>query len=112
MSPQTIPGSEQVLDADVVIIAFGFRPSPPAWCAEFGIALDATGRVKVAGAGQLPFQTTHPRVFAGGDNVRGADLVVRAVYDGREAAASIAKSLATGVAGARRVQLAAEAVVP
>ena len=34
-------------------------------------------------------QTTNPRVFAGGDNVRGADLVVRAVHDGREAAKSI-----------------------
>jgi len=39
----------------------------------------------------LPFQTSHPKVFAGGDNMRGADLVVRAVYDGREAAGSIAQ---------------------
>jgi glutamate synthase (NADPH/NADH) small chain len=47
----------------------------------------------VGGDGRLPFQTTHPRVFAGGDNVRGADLVVRAVHDGREAAAAIVHAL-------------------
>ena len=48
----------------------------------------------VTGAdGQLPHQTSHARIFAGGDNVRGADLVVRAVYDGREAAGSIAQAL-------------------
>ena len=87
--PEMIAGSDQVLGADVVIVAFGFRPSPPAWCAKFGIALDASGRVRVGGEGRLPFQTSHPRVFAGGDNVRGADLVVRAVHDGREAAKSM-----------------------
>jgi glutamate synthase (NADPH/NADH) small chain len=94
LRPETIPGSEQVLDADIVIVAFGFRASPPAWCADAGIALDASGRVLVGSEDRLPFQTTHPRVFAGGDNVRGADLVVRAVHDGREAAASIARWLA------------------
>jgi glutamate synthase (NADPH/NADH) small chain len=39
-------------------------------------------------------QTTHPKVFAGGDTVRGADLVVRAAFDGREAAKSILRLLA------------------
>ena len=86
--PATIAGSEQVLDADVVIVAFGFRPSPPAWCADAGVAFDANGRLRV-GETRLPFQTTNLRVFAGGDNVRGADLVVRAVHDGREAAKSM-----------------------
>jgi glutamate synthase (NADPH/NADH) small chain len=48
----------------------------------------------VTGAGSaLPHQTSQPQIFAGGDNVRGADLVVRAVYDGREAAGSIAQML-------------------
>ena len=93
MQPETIPGSEQLLDADVVIVAFGFRPSPPTWCIDAGIALDASGRIQVGGEDRLPFQTTNPRVFAGGDNVRGADLVVRAVHDGREAAKSIASLL-------------------
>jgi glutamate synthase (NADPH/NADH) small chain len=78
----------------VVIQAFGFQPSPPDWCQVHGVALDPTGKILVGGAGQLPFQTSHPRIFAGGDNVRGADLVVRAVHDGREAAGSIVRMLA------------------
>ena len=93
--PRNVPGSEQEIAADVVIQAFGFRPSPPDWCAAHGIARDPTGRIIVGGLERLPFQTTHPQVFAGGDNVRGADLVVRAVHDGREAAASIVRMLAT-----------------
>jgi len=107
--PETIPGSEQVIEADIVIVAFGFRPSPPSWCAAAGIALDTSGRVRVGGEGRLPFQTSNPRVFAGGDNVRGADLVVRAVHDGREAAASIATMLAADAVGATRLRVVAEA---
>jgi len=91
--PRNVEGSETELRADVVIQAFGFRPSPPAWCAAHGIALDASGRILAGGTGRLPFQTDHSRVFAGGDNMRGADLVVRAVHDGREAAGSIAQML-------------------
>jgi glutamate synthase (NADPH/NADH) small chain len=41
----------------------------------------------------LPFQTANPKIFAGGDAVRGADLVVTAAYEGREAAASIVRML-------------------
>ena len=91
--PRNVEGSETELRADVVIQAFGFRPSPPAWCAEHGIALDSTGRILAGGDDRLPFQTSHRQVFAGGDNIRGADLVVRAVHDGREAAGSIAQML-------------------
>jgi glutamate synthase (NADPH/NADH) small chain len=76
----------------VVILSFGFLASPPDWCAQFGIATDASGKVIVGGE-RLPLQTSHPKVFAGGDMVRGADLVVRAVYDGREAAKSILQQL-------------------
>jgi glutamate synthase (NADPH) small chain len=92
---QPVPGSEALLDADVVIQAFGFRPSPAAWLAEHGVQLEADGRVRIAGA--LPYQTSHPRIFAGGDNVRGADLVVTAVHDGREAGEAIARMLAQQV---------------
>jgi glutamate synthase (NADPH/NADH) small chain len=49
--------------------------------------------VLVAGADRLPFQTANARVFAGGDMVRGSDLVVTAVYEGREAAKSICRYL-------------------
>ena len=93
LRPRNVEGSETELRADVVIQAFGFRPSPPAWCAAHGIELDDSGRIRAGGTGRLPFQTGHARVFAGGDNMRGADLVVRAVHDGREAAGSIARVL-------------------
>jgi len=37
----------------------------------------------------FPFQTSNPKVFAGGDMVRGSDLVVTAIYEGRQAAEGI-----------------------
>jgi len=87
--PEPVPGTEQVLPADAVIVAFGFRPSPPAWLADMGVGLHEDGRVRIDPMGRFPFQTTQPGVFAGGDMVRGSDLVVTAVYEGREAAKGI-----------------------
>ncbi len=95
--PKSSPGSEENIAADAVITSFGFLASPPHWCDEFDIERDATGKLIVGAPGRLPLQTSHPKVFAGGDAVRGADLVVRAVYDGREAAKSILQMI--GVAG-------------
>ena len=57
------------------------------------IELHANGRVRVSGAPHMPFQTTNPKVFAGGDMVRGSDLVVTAVFEGREAAQGILRYL-------------------
>jgi glutamate synthase (NADPH/NADH) small chain len=91
--PEPVPGTEHVVPADAVVIAFGFRPSPPDWFAGSGIELHADGRVIVGGKGALPFQTTNSKVFAGGDMVRGSDLVVTAVFEGREAAEGIARYL-------------------
>ncbi|MGE3105765.1 MAG: FAD-dependent oxidoreductase [Lysobacterales bacterium] len=91
--PEAIPGSEAVLAADVVITAFGFRADPPDWLSALAPDRHPDQRLIVGGPGRLPFQTAHPRLFAGGDNVRGADLVVTAVHDGREAAASIIRLL-------------------
>lgn len=99
--PHYKAGSEHVLAADAVLVAFGFHAEPPSWSAALGIGHDGVGRTVVGGDGRLPFQTAHPRVFAGGDMVRGADLVVRAVHDGREAAGSIVRSL--GLAAGARV---------
>jgi len=94
--PQPIPGSEHIVPADAVIIAFGFLPSPPRWLAEHGIRLHDGGRVRVAAGESNAFQTTNPRVFAGGDMVRGSDLVVTAVFEGREAAKGILACLESG----------------
>jgi glutamate synthase (NADPH/NADH) small chain len=87
--PETVPGTEEVIEADAVIVAFGFLPSPPAWLEQAGVRLHASGRVRVSQSSELPFQTTVPRIFAGGDMVRGSDLVVTAVFEGREAARGI-----------------------
>ncbi len=89
---ETVPGSEEILPADIVIIAFGYRASPATWLAEHDIALHDSGLIRTDGG--LPYQTSNPNVFAGGDNVRGADLVVTAVHDGREAGEAIARKLA------------------
>lgn len=87
--PEPIPGSEQVLAADAVIIAFGFRPSPQPWMTEAGVNTDDSGRVLAPEAGEFKFQTTNPKIFAGGDMVRGSDLVVTAIWEGRQAAEGI-----------------------
>ena len=89
---RNVDGSEKELPADVVIQ--GLRLSAPA--RRRGATPTASSAIAAAASspattGRLPFQTSHPKVFAGGDNMRGADLVVRAVYDGREAAGSIAQ---------------------
>ena len=91
--PETVPGTENILPADAVIIAFGFRPNPPAWFEEAGIETLPSGRVRVDTLGDYPYQTTNRKVFAGGDMVRGSDLVVTAVFEGREAAKGISKYL-------------------
>ncbi len=91
--PEPVPGTEQVLPADAVVIAFGFRPNPADWFADFDVQTAPNGRVRVDTLGGYPFQTTNPKVFAGGDMVRGSDLVVTAVYEGREAAKGIARFL-------------------
>jgi len=91
--PKTVPDTEQTLPADIVIVAFGFRPDPPEWLTAAGVELHDDGRIRVGEHGALPHQTAHPRIFAGGDMVRGADLVVTAVFEGREAARAIARSL-------------------
>ena len=84
-SAEEIPGSEIVMDADAVLIAFGFQPSPAPWFADFAINLDTKGRVVAPEQGAFPFQTSNPKIFSGGDMVRGADLVVTAIYEGRQA---------------------------
>ena len=87
--PVVVEGSEEVIEADHVIIAFGFQPSPPDWLAEHGINLDERGRVVAPEGSRYSYQTSNEKVFAGGDMVRGSDLVVTAVYEGRGAALGI-----------------------
>jgi glutamate synthase (NADPH/NADH) small chain len=102
--PEAVPGTEETIEADAVIIAFGFLPSPPSWFADQGIELHGNGRVRVSAAPQHRFQTTNPKIFAGGDMVRGSDLVVTAVFEGREAAHGILNSLRLETQGRRLAQ--------
>jgi glutamate synthase (NADPH/NADH) small chain len=91
--PMPVPGSEEIVPADQVIIAFGFRPSPEAWFKEYGIEADSSGRVVARQQVPYNFQTTNAKVFAGGDMVRGSDLVVTAIFEGRQAAEGILEYL-------------------
>src|SRR5690606_1167567 len=84
--PEPVPGSEEILPADVVLIAFGFRPNPPEWLSEHQVDINNWGGVVAAEVQEYKFQTSNPKVFAGGDMVRGSDLVVTAIWEGREAA--------------------------
>lgn len=87
--PEPIPGSEEILPADLVLVAFGFKPNPAPWFAEHGITTNTWGGVEAPEAQTFKFQTKNPKVFAGGDMVRGSDLVVTAIWEGREAADGI-----------------------
>ncbi|GAB7258721.1 glutamate synthase small subunit [Dickeya ananatis] len=87
--PELVEGSEHVLEADAVIMAFGFRPHKMAWLADHGVELDTQGRIIAPEQSNSAFQTSNPKIFAGGDAVRGSDLVVTAIAEGRKAADGI-----------------------
>ena len=86
--PVIVPNSEKIIKCDTVILAFGFRPNPQKWFKKNKIKTDEIGRVKVNSL-KYPHQTDNPKIFSGGDMVRGSDLVVTAVFEGRTAARGI-----------------------
>ncbi|EAQ64321.1 glutamate synthase, small subunit [Marinomonas sp. MED121] len=88
-SAEIVEGSEEILPADAVLVAFGFQPSPAPWFEKFGIDTDARGRVIAPKCNKFMYQTTNEKIFAGGDMVRGSDLVVTAIDEGRKAAEGI-----------------------
>jgi len=87
--PESIKGSERVIEADAVIVAYGFQASPENWFEQFNIRTNDWGLVEASGEDDFAFQTSNEKVFAAGDMVRGADLVVTAVADARKAALGI-----------------------
>lgn len=87
--PEAVAGSEHVLEADALIIAFGFAPEPAPWLTSAGVTVDGRGRFQVASIKRYAGQTANEKIFAGGDAVRGADLVVSAIAEGRQAAMAI-----------------------
>jgi len=86
-SPEVIPGADYVEPAELVIKALGFEPEalPKLWGVE-GLDVTRWGTVKAHFATHA---TSLPGVYAAGDIVRGASLVVWAIRDGREAADAI-----------------------
>jgi len=82
------PGGVREQTCDAVILAFGFIAQPPAWLAGFGVETDAQGCIRIDAQGR----TSHPKIYAGGDNAHGPDLVVTAMADGRQAARGIVES--------------------
>ncbi|WP_414898922.1 NAD(P)-dependent oxidoreductase [Rhodovulum sp. YEN HP10] len=91
-SPEVIEGADYAEPADLVIKALGFEPEDlPAMWGEDELEVTRWGTVK---ADFRSHETSLPGVFAVGDIVRGASLVVWAIRDGREAADSILDFLA------------------
>ena len=90
MAMKEVPGSEQVLKAQLVLIAAGFLGSENYVAESFGAALDARGTIKTQPAS---YRTHVERVFATGDMRRGQSLVVWAIREGREAARAVDESL-------------------
>ncbi len=86
---EEIAGSEYTIDADIVIFALGFDSVDYPFLASNGIETDKWGGILV----DENYETTTAGIYAGGDCHRGADLVVTAVRDGRDAAKAIAKKL-------------------
>ena len=87
---EEIKGSETRVKADVVIMSLGFDPAVPSFLAENGIETNSWGGIII---NETTHETTTAGIYAGGDCFRGADLVVTAALDGREAARSISKAL-------------------
>ncbi|STL79369.1 glutamate synthase (NADPH) small subunit [Escherichia coli] len=66
-----------------------FRPHNMEWLAKHSVELDSQGRIIAPEGSDNAFQTSNPKIFAGGDIVRGSDLVVTAIAEGRKAADGI-----------------------
>lgn len=99
-SPEEIPGSDFTLPADLVIMALGFDPED--LNVAFGESELKLSKWGTLGIDNKTMMTSLPGVFAAGDIVRGASLVVWAIKDGRDAAESVHQYLETNAAGLAR----------
>ena len=89
LGDEEIPGTEFALPADLVLIAMGFlHVVRSGLVEELGVKIDARGNVAVNN-----WMSSVPGVFAAGDTVRGASLVVHAINQGRIMAAAVDKWL-------------------
>ena len=89
--PEPVPNSEYEIKADMVIKALGFDPEDlPKLFNSKDLLVSKWGTIKI---NQVTMETNLEGIFAAGDIVRGASLVVWAIKDGRDAAISINKYL-------------------
>ncbi len=91
-SPIAIPGSEFILDCDMVVSALGTRANPLLTQTCPDMKLDKRGNIIV----DENLMTNLPGIFAGGDIVRGAATVILAMGDGKKAAQAMHRFLANG----------------
>ena len=91
--PQAIPGSEFEIAADALVLAIGYNVDDEWGEIAAAVERDPWGRFTVD---HETMRTNRPGVFAGGDDVNGADLVVTALADAHVAAASIEEYLRSG----------------
>lgn len=89
---EPIPGTEQELPADLVLLAMGFLGPERTLIEQFGLHTDARGNI----ARDESYATNVPGVFVCGDAGRGQSLIVWAIAEGRAAAAAVDRFL-TGV---------------
>ena len=85
-----VPGSEKVVDANLVLIAAGFTGSQKYVTDAFGVSVDARTNVATK---EETYETNVPGVFAAGDVRRGQSLVVWAIQEGKQAAKAVDYSL-------------------
>lgn len=90
--PVQVPGSEFVIDADTIVVAIGYKAERSIIEATPQLRADRDGLIVVD---RKTGQTSRKHIFAGGDNVNGADLVVTALADARRAANAIHDFLST-----------------
>lgn len=84
-----VAGSEQVLKADLVLLAMGFVNPVATVLDAFGVDKDNRGNAKATTEFSGGYATSVPKVFAAGDMRRGQSLVVWAIREGRQAARSV-----------------------
>jgi glutamate synthase (NADPH/NADH) small chain len=84
-----VPGSEQILPAELVLLAMGFVSPVASILDAFGVEKDARGNARATTDAVGGYATNVPKVFAAGDMRRGQSLVVWAIREGRQAARAV-----------------------
>ena len=86
---QAVEGSEEVVPAELVLLAMGFESPIASVLESFGVQRDARGNARASTEPSGGYATNVPKVFAAGDMRRGQSLVVWAIREGRQAARAI-----------------------